>query len=458
MNRIWQILTLGNLLLLASALHGQALETDRWQSAIDRASAQGGGVVSLPEGLHLVGQLYLKNGVELHLEDGCILEGAVGLQHYTVHALPYSEGFWSAVVMGLGVTNVAISGRGCILGNGAKFERVKAVGLCEEGFRPRGIVFANSRNIRLEDFTLRDAACWGIVCKCCDGMVARRVRIDSHANINNDGFDIEAENVLIEDCDVDSGDDAICIKSNDPFFTVENVLVRRCFARSHCNAFKIGTASHGTIRKIRIEQCRAGASRRIYRDVAAMPKDLSRDYVFDGAPTGLCGAGAGALCVECVDGGRVEDVVIDGVEVGGFKVPIFVRGGCRVGRTCGTPPGSRYVLRNVTISNIRGRAEQAFASSVTGVRKCRPAGVVLRNIDIECVGSGLSESPIRLPGEETAGRYPHATLFRDYRLPAYGLFVDQADDVTVENARFRLREGTVDDRAPIYISKNVGHK
>ena len=37
--------------------------------------------------------------------------------------------------------------------------------------------------------------------KCCEDVVARRVTIDSNVNHNNDGFDIEARNVLIEDCD-----------------------------------------------------------------------------------------------------------------------------------------------------------------------------------------------------------------------------------------------------------------
>ena len=46
------------------------------------------------------------------------------------------------------------------------------------------------------------------------------------ANYNNDGFDIEAKNVLIEDCDIDVEDDAICGKIHDPAFVSENVVAR----------------------------------------------------------------------------------------------------------------------------------------------------------------------------------------------------------------------------------------
>ena len=435
--------------LVASA---QVLETKSIQSAIDAASASGGGRVVVTKGRHVTGQLYLKSNVELHLEEGAVLEGAVGLHNYVVHALPFSEGTWSAVVMALGVTNVAITGKGEIFGNGKSFEPVKAVGVCSEGFRPRGVFFSECRGIRLEDFRLRDAACWGIVLKRCDGMTARRVKIDSVANHNNDGFDIEAKNVLIEDCDVQAGDDAYCIKSNDPGFTVENVTIRRCMARSHCNGYKLGTASHGTMRNIHIERCRTAAPRRVYRDLAPMPTDLTQPHLVKGAPAYLCAGGIGAICVECVDGGVVENVRVDDVEVRGFSVPIFVRGGTRSGRTCGTPPNDKYVLRDVVVSNVRGRAERAIASSVTGVKGCRPANVILRDLAIECVGEGANAKPFRVPGPEAAGKYPEGTMFSGYHLPCYGLFVDQADGVKVENVRFTLRAGTTDSRDPIHFT------
>ena len=431
--------------MLATLACGAETETEKWQAAIDAAAKSGGRVV-VPAGRHVTGQLYLKSNVELHLEEGAVLEGASGLHNYIVHKLPYSEGTWSAVVMGLGVTNVAITGKGEIFGNGKTFEPVRVSGICPEGFRPRGIFFSECRGIRLEDFLLRDAACWGIVFKCCDGVTARRVRVDSHANHNNDGFDVEARNVLIEDCDVDAGDDAYCIKSNDPRFVVENVTIRNCMARSHCNGYKLGTASHGTMRNIRIEHCRTAVARRLYRDLAPMPKDLTKWYPVKGAPRYLCGPGIGAVCVECVDGGIVENITVNDVEVSGFQVPVFVRGGTRKGRTNGTPPSDFYILRDIFISNIRGRAEMAFASSVTGVAGCRPSNVVLKDFDIECVGEGENSQSFTEPGAEAAGLYPEANMFRSYHLPSYGLYVSQADGVVAENLRFTVRKGTVDVR------------
>lgn len=442
----------GNDLFLNETAGFPPIETKYWQAKIDTCGSRGGGRVVVPKGRHIVGQLYLKSGVELHLEEGAVLEGAVGLHNYIMHRLPYSEGDWCAVIMGLNVTNVAITGRGEIFGNGAGFEPVRTRGICWEGYRPRGVFFSESRGIRLEDFKLRDAACWGIVFKCCEDVVARRVTIDSNVNHNNDGFDVEAKNVLIEDCDVDTSDDAYCVKSNNPHFTVENVIVRNCKVRSHCNGLKIGTATHGTIRHIRFENCRTAPPRRIYRDRAKMPEDPTAFVKIPGLPPYLCGPGISAICIECVDGGTVEDVTVRDIETTGFQVPIFVRGGARQKRTCGIPPSDRNVLCGIVISNVSGRAESTIASSVSGCPSCYPKNVRIEDVDLVCRGAGASSAPTCEPGPEYDDCYPEATMFRELRLPGYGLYVGRAESVYLENVHFMLRDGETDGRQPVFVS------
>ena len=93
-------------------------ETARWQAAIDSAAAAGGGRVVIPAGEHPVGGLELKSNVELHLEKGATLLAAVGLDNYRIVKCPYSEGDWSAIVMGLNITNAAVTGEGVIHGRG----------------------------------------------------------------------------------------------------------------------------------------------------------------------------------------------------------------------------------------------------------------------------------------------------------------------------------------------------
>ncbi len=99
------------------------------------------------------------------------------------------------------------------------------------------------------------------------------------------------------------------------------------------------------------------------------------------------GGGLAAIAVENVDGGRVENVRADGIDVSGFMVPVFVRAGTRTGRSCGTPPRNQYVFRDVEIANVKGVSESAYASSVSGVKGCVLRNARLRNVDIVCRGA-----------------------------------------------------------------------
>lgn len=444
--------------LIATVAFGKIGETDRWQSEIDRVSAAGGGRVTIPAGRHLVGQLDLKNGVELHLEKGAVLEAAYGLENYRVVTLPYSEGTWSAIIMGCNVTNVAVTGEGLIDGQGPKWPPTpKGFKGCHESLRPRGLFFAYSKDIRLEGYTLRNTACWGQAFKNCDGVTARNITVFNHGNMNNDGFDIEAKNVLIENCVLDTNDDQFCIKSNDPDFTVENVTIRNCVARGQASAFKIGTATRGVVRHVRVSNLRCEPTEGIFRRYAdGTPCDfLYHLTVYQRPENYPYGFGLIGIAVECVDGGCVEDIVVDGVEfIDGFKIPIFVRADRRQHHheDDGLRRGGHNVLRDVTIRNVKGYAMGPVASSVTGVKDFRVKGVRLENIDIVQPGAGEVASKLAmaesLPYQEN--RYPSPDIFYPGILPAYGLYIDHADDVTLSNVVFRIqKEGPVDLRPAV---------
>jgi len=429
------------------------LETADWQAKIDAAAAAGGGRVSVPAGRHLVGGLLLRDNVELHLEAGAVLEGSSDAKDYRRVVLPNSEGDWMAVVMALGATNVAVTGRGEIFGNGSAWPQPETFGGNQEGRRPRGLFFNACRGVRLEDFTLRDAACWGIVLRVCDGVTARRVRIDSHANLNNDGFDIESRNVLVEDCDVDADDDAYCLKSNSAGFDVENVVVRRCVARSNCNAFKLGTASHGAMRHVVFEDSRVEPSRRSFLSATKgewMPPFGEEWYCSRRCRpwTGQRGLAAiSGVAVECVDGGETSDVVVRNVEMRGVATPVFVRGGMRQKRGNGAPRGTRNVLSDVLVENVRAEAASFIASSVTGAGACRPRNVTLRNVTLVCRGAGENAAERTRPVPEAEGAYPEANMF-GCMLPAWGVYVRHADGVVFDNVKVSLAEGTSDRREP----------
>jgi hypothetical protein len=163
------------------------------------------------------------------------------------------------------------------------------------------------------------------------------------------------------------------------------------------------------------------------------------------------GIGNGAINVECVDGGTVEDVLFDDIKAEGFRVPIFVRGSLRRRRSNGVPPSSRLVLRGVRIRNVRGTACSEFPSTITGASGCEPKGVLLENVHILCRGDASDGRPVCEPSALYDGFYPDASMFKFLKLPAYGLYIDRAD-VKCENVRFSLPENAEDRRPTIYTS------
>ena len=431
-------------------------ESADFQKMIDDAALAGGGVVTVPAGRHVTKGLILKSNVELHLEKGAILEGSTNAADYAKVVLPYSEGEWMAVVMAIGAENVSITGEGEIFGNGTAWPQPLDYWGNQESFRPRGIAFLHCRRINLSDFTLRDAACWGIVLKCCDGVTARRVKISNQANVNNDGFDIEARNVVIEDCDVETGDDSYCLKSNDPGFPVENVTVRRCVARSHCNPFKLGTASHGAMRNVLFEDCRCELPQRFFWD--RRPGAVNRKWYANERRTKKNflladkenGTGISAIAIECVDGGIVENVVYRNIEVDGVASPIFIRGGTRTGRDCGTPANDKHVIRDILIENVRGRWSGAIANAIAGVEGCRVKNVTLRNVHLHGLGAGDCAEERTRPVPEEAGAYPEINRFW-CMLPAYGLWARHVDGLVLDDVSFTLDDGTTDARDEIVL-------
>ena len=425
-----------------------------FQKDIDAAAERGGGRVVVPAGRHLTGGLVLRSNVELHLEEGAVLEGSTRTNDYPVVELPCSEGKWMAVVMAVGATNVAVTGEGEIFGNGTFFPRSK--GPNQEGTRPRGLFFGNCRNVRLEGFGLRDTACWGCVVQCCEDVSIRGLRIDNHANANNDGIDIEARRVVIADCDIDAGDDGVCLKSNNPDFVVEDVLVTNVVARSHCVPFKIGTASHGIVRKVRFIGCRVEAPRRDYnidRDPLVYRPHGWRLWSERDFPASRREepAGFSGIALECVDGGMVEDVVCRDIVIdGGCYVPIFIRAGWRTNRSTGAPRGRHNVLRDILVENVVGRSLSSVPSSVTGIPGFRVQNVTFRNVHLVGRGGGNNEAERTRPVPELEGSTPWAGMFRK-ALPAYGLWARHVDGLSLENSSFSLEPGTSDRREMLVL-------
>ena len=431
---------------------GVVVETEKWQAAIDAASAAGGGTVKIPQGRHVTGGLFLRDNVTLEIEKDAVLEGVGDGDQYQGLDLEFVEtrSPWSALIMATNAVNVAVVGEGRIFGNGTAFPPSR-----ESVGRPRGLIFYHCRNVRVEGVTIHDTGSWTCYFKECDGVVARKVTIDSHVNRNNDGFDIDSRNVLIEDCVVDGSDDGICLKSDNPSFTVENVTVRGCTVSSSCNALKIGTGSHGNFRNILFENVRTRLCSRFGRNRAGYDWEKAlkvyREW-YKGCSSPY--TSIAAIAIENVDGGKLENVVFRNIEAEGSRVPIFIRAGLRTGRKCGIPAGTGRVMRGILLENIRGTALSQIACSITGVPGLRLQDVTLRNVSLTFPGGGR-EADERKPVPEVAGEYPEANMFGiDRGLPAYAIYARHVDGLRLENVTTSLAAS--DERRPFVADDVTG--
>lgn len=413
-------------LAMVGSLVAETLETATIQQQIDETSRRGGGEVVLSPGDHVSGGICLRDNVTLRIPKGSRLVASTNASDY---AASKAWGRQLALVVAAGVTNVAVVGAGEIDGRG--WAAVHKNGGAD---RWKNLLFYRAKNVRVEDVTLRDAATWVCRFQECDGVVARRITIRSLANYNNDGIDIEAKNVLVEDCDIIAEDDGICFKSDNPDFAVEKCLVRNCRISSNCNFIKFGTASRGVFRDIEVRDCQLECTASMH------DLDWSRDgglgkYRVVGVTardTGISG-----IALEVVDGGVMERVTVRNISMGkGVQTPIFIRQGAR------RPPkaGRRSELKDILVENVTCAAPAAslIACSITGVPGLRPHNITLRNCALRFPGGATKAMATRKFGEAEKS-YPENRMFgRGVTLPAYGLYIRHADHIRLENVTFKV--------------------
>ncbi|MDB6127744.1 MAG: hypothetical protein JWM35_1640, partial [Verrucomicrobia bacterium] len=99
---------------------GTTLDSAAINRAIGACHAAGGGTVVMSAGIYLSGTIELLSRVTLQLEAGAVLRGSGNLADY--RTLPQSsEGRNTTLILARDATDVALTGRGTIDGNGDAF-------------------------------------------------------------------------------------------------------------------------------------------------------------------------------------------------------------------------------------------------------------------------------------------------------------------------------------------------
>ncbi len=426
-----------NILDYGAIADGKTLNTRAIQSAIDAVHKNEGGRVIIPRGQFLTGAIQMRSGVELHLQKDAVLLGSTDPEHY------FKLKRWKALILAESEEDLAITGQGVIDGQGRQLalhlDSLFYAGQIDSAMynfvemrpkyylRPQLIEFVRCKNIRLKNVTLKNAACWVQTYDQCRNIVMDSVRVDSDAYWNNDGLDIQdCVNVRITNCFINSADDGICLKSQSSDHLCDSIYIANCTVRSSASAVKFGTVSHGGFRNVVIKNIK------VY--------DTFRS----------------AVAIECVDGGILENVLVDSVTATNTGNAIFIRLGER------SKKASMGVIRNVALKNIkvevaferpdydydiRGPAlpffHNTFPSSITGIPGYPVENLSLENIEIIYPGKGnrgLAHAPLsrlELVPEKISG-YPEFSMFGE--LPAWGFYVRHVDGLKMKNIKLSIQE------------------
>jgi hypothetical protein len=231
------------------------------------------------------------------------------------------------------------------------------------------------------------------------------VTVRSLVNQNNDGINIDScHRVVISDCNIESGDDAIVLKSTSAR-VCRDVAVSNCILSTRCNALKMGTESNGGFQNIAITGC----------------------VIYN---TRLAG-----VALEIVDGGTMDCVVVSNITMNKVGAPIFLRLGNRARpfkEDMGKP--GIGIMRNITISNIEATGADPTGCAISGLPEAKIENVTLSHLRLSFEGGGTKTDAARLISEEPAA-YPEYKMFG--KLPAYGFYCRHVKGLKLLNVQLQ---------------------
>jgi hypothetical protein len=239
--------------------NGTNFDTAAFQAALNACASAGGGVVVVPPGHYLSGSITMGSGTSLRLEKGAELIGSPAIADYPLTKVRFEGEFVQghrALISAQNANRIAITGAGSICGPPLNVSVLR---------NPRGpvlIEFSECTNVALDGFSTQYQRLWSIHPLLCKDIKIKDLTIRS-VGLNGDGIDVDScQNVLIEQCDIDTGDDAISLKSGRGEAAMrmdrptEDVTIKHCnLVSSTFAAVGIGTELSGGIRNTRLEDC-----------------------------------------------------------------------------------------------------------------------------------------------------------------------------------------------------------
>ncbi|RXG28259.1 glycoside hydrolase family 28 protein [Leeuwenhoekiella marinoflava] len=366
-------------------------------AAIDSANAIGAGTVIVPQGEWLTGKIHFKSNVNLHLEEGARLLFSEDPQDYLPAVLSTWEGMecynYSPLIYAYECENIAITGKGTLKakmdtwevwfarpsGHMQNLKRLYEMASKDvpvekrqmvndsANFRPQFIQFNRCKNVLLEGVSIKDSPFWVIHPYLSSDVTIRNVNVFAHGH-NNDGVDPEmSQNVLIEDCVFDQGDDAIAVKAgrnqdawrlNTP---VKNVVIRNCLVKNGHQLLAIGSELSGGVENVFMENCEVEPNAKLNHLLFIKTNERRGGYVKN-------------IYMENIKAGRIDKGVL-GVETDVLYqwrdlVPTYERRLTQI---------EDVYMTNVTATNVD------FVSRILGDAEMPIKNIELKNVKVDSI-------------------------------------------------------------------------
>jgi hypothetical protein len=219
----------------------------------------------VPAGVFVTGTIRLKSHVTLYLNPGARLLGSRNSADYPKDAglcdwhpkFSWGREFTGTLLYSEAAEDIGLEGPGTIDGSqGPRNARVFPNPQDPEHRRPMLVRFRNCNSVRVKDVTLTNPASFTTLFVGCSDMLIDGVRVRSRETGNGDGLDFDGcERVRISNCDLDTGDDSIGLKSMIPDRPTQDFVITNCVFSSTWAAVRLGPESFRDMRNIVVGNC-----------------------------------------------------------------------------------------------------------------------------------------------------------------------------------------------------------
>ena len=404
--------------------NGKKMDTPAIQKTIDACHQAGGGTVVIPAGTYLASTIVLKDNVTLHLEKEAIILGSTNYKAYK-NLDPFTEGLgidvgW-ALMVAVDAKNITLEGEGTIDGQGSALKEyhIKHDARPESqrwGMRPFLLRWVRCENVKVEGVTLKYAGAWTSHYFQCKNININNITIRSFGVAHNDGINIDGcQHVRISNCDIISGDDALCFKTTSSKMACSDIVVTNMKLKSNQAGIKMGTESMAGFENIQISNC----------------------HIYD--------TKNGGIKLFSVDGAHLRNIEISDITMDEVRTPMMFRLGARLSvfrknQDTRQPIGT---FENVTIRNVKAvAADQAQLKPpsgilITGIPGHYITNLTLEDIHIRLLGTGTTEdAQVIVP--EAIDQYPEVKTFGP-KIPAYGVWARHVKGLKLKNVTFELK-------------------